>query len=83
VKEGHTQIDGRIPVNTGGGLIGFGHPVGATGVKQVMEIFRQMKSICGEYQIPNIPKYGLTANMGGVDKTSIVCIFQNIEGSKL
>jgi len=83
VKQGHTQIDGKIPINTGGGLVGFGHPVGATGVKQIVEIYRQMKSMCGDYQVSKIPKYGLTANMGGSDKTAVVCIFQNHEGSKL
>ena len=34
---------GKIPTNTGGGLVGFGHPVGATGVKQILEVYRQMK----------------------------------------
>ena len=48
----------QSPVNTGGGLIGFGHPVGATGVKQVLEIFRQMKGRCGDYQMPTLPTGG-------------------------
>lgn len=81
VKEGATNINGRIPVNTGGGLIGFGHPVGATGIKQVLEVFRQMKGLCGEYQVPNIPSIGLTANMGGSDKTSVVSLFANTTNS--
>ena len=74
---GETRINGKIPVNTGGGLIGFGHPVGATGVKQAVEIFRQMKGECGDYQIPNIPKYGLTINMGGDDKTVVSLVIEN------
>lgn len=74
---GDTAIDGRLPVNTGGGLIGFGHPVGATGVKQIVEIWRQMKGLCGDYQIPSKPALGVTANMGGDDRTSVVCVFQN------
>jgi len=77
LKEGHTNIHGKIPVNPGGGLIGFGHPVGATGVKQVLEIYRQMKGKCGDYQISTIPHFGLTANMGGSDKTAVVSIFEN------
>lgn len=60
-----TDISGRIPVNTGGGLVGFGHPVGATGVKQVVEIWRQMKGKCGAYQLQKIPHIGVCANMGG------------------
>eukprot|EP01099_Mayorella_cantabrigiensis_P002680 TRINITY_DN2174_c0_g1_i1.p1 TRINITY_DN2174_c0_g1~~TRINITY_DN2174_c0_g1_i1.p1 ORF type:complete len:435 (-),score=119.26 TRINITY_DN2174_c0_g1_i1:29-1294(-) len=78
LKAGHTNLDGPLPVNTGGGLIGFGHPVGATGIKQVLEIYRQMKGLCGEYQIPHKAKYGITANMGGNDKTSVVTILKNL-----
>ncbi len=74
-KSGATQIDGTIPVNTGGGLIGFGHPVGATGIKQVLEIFRQMKGLCGDYQIKNRPTVGFTANMGGDDRTTVCMAF--------
>jgi len=77
VREGATAIEGRIPVNTGGGLIGFGHPVGATGVKQAVEIFRQMKGLCGGYQVAGRPQVGVTANMGGDDRTSVVCVFRN------
>jgi acetyl-CoA acetyltransferase len=58
--------------------VGFGHPVGATGVKQVVEIYRQMKRQCGEYQIPLTPSLGVTANMGGDDKTAVVGVFKNM-----
>jgi acetyl-CoA acyltransferase len=75
---GATNIDGRLPVNTGGGLIGFGHPVGATGVKQLFEIFRQMKGQCGDYQVPNAPAFGITANMGGDDRTTVVTVLANV-----
>lgn len=79
IRDGATNIDGRIPVNTGGGLIGFGHPVGATGVKQVVEIWRQMKGLAGGYQVPNRPQIGLAANMGGDDRTVVVTVFRNLE----
>ena len=75
--DGSVEIDGRIPVNTGGGLVGFGHPVGATGVKQILEIWRQMKGRAGDYQMPKLPTVGLTANMGGNDKTVVVGVFEN------
>jgi acetyl-CoA acyltransferase len=78
LKEGATEIEGRIPVNTGGGLVGFGHPVGATGIKQAVEVFRQMKGRCGEYQVPNVPSVGVTANMGGDDKTVVVNLLRNV-----
>jgi len=74
IREGATAIDGRIPVNTGGGLIAYGHPVGATGLKQIAEITRQMQGRCGDYQVPGKPKLGIAANMGGDDRTAVVTI---------
>ena len=78
LRDGVTSLDGSLPVNTGGGLVGFGHPVGATGVKQMVEIWRQMKGRCGDYQMASVPKWGLTANMGGDDKTAVVGLFENL-----
>ena len=79
VREGATEIDGKIPVNIGGGLVAFGHPVGATGVKQAVEIFRQLKGQCGDYQVKAGPSVGISANMGGDDRTSVVAIYRNGE----
>ena len=76
-KKGETAVDGKIPVNTGGGLMAYGHPVGATGIKQALEVYRQMKGQCGDYQIPTPPTVGLTANMGGDDRTSVVIAYKN------
>jgi acetyl-CoA acyltransferase len=75
---GRTSLEGDIPVNAGGGLVGFGHPVGATGVKQAAEIYRQMKGLCGDYQIARDLHTGLTANMGGDDRTVVSLIFENV-----
>lgn len=74
IREGHTEIDGRLPVNTGGGLLGFGHPVGATGVKQVLEVHRQLRGLCGDYQVGRELTWGLTANLGGDDHTGVVTL---------
>lgn len=74
LKEGATEIDGRIPVNTGGGLMSFGHPVGATGVKQVLEVHRQLTGKCGDYQVRRGPAIGLSANIGGDDRTAVVVV---------
>ena len=71
---GATRRDGSIPVNTGGGLIAFGHPVGATGIKQVLEIARQMQGLCGDYQMSAPPSKGVAANMGGDDRTAVVTV---------
>jgi acetyl-CoA acyltransferase len=77
LRSGATGLKGKIPINTGGGLVAFGHPVGATGVKQVLEVYRQMKGQCGGYQIAT-PTYGVTANMGGDDKTAVVSVLKNL-----
>ncbi|CAJ1025087.1 Thiolase, N-terminal domain/Beta-ketoacyl synthase, N-terminal domain/Thiolase, C-terminal domain containing protein, putative [Leishmania lindenbergi] len=78
IRNGDTTLEGRIPVNTGGGLLSFGHPVGATGVKQIMEVYRQMKGQCEAYQMKKIPALGATLNMGGDDKTAVSTVLQNI-----
>ena len=76
------SIGGDCPVNTGGGLLAFGHPVGATGVKQLIEIFRQMKGKCDSYQIRSrshsLPHLGLAVNMGGDDKTVVATLLRNV-----
>lgn len=74
VRNGDVHLDGRIPVNTGGGLMAFGHPVGATGVKQLLEVHKQLKGNAGGYQVKNGATVGLTANMGGDDRTAVVTV---------
>lgn len=76
IRDGVTAIDGRLPVNTGGGLIGFGHPIGATGIKQVLEVQRQLDGECGAYQIPHTATHGLTVNMGGDDRTVVSMVMR-------
>jgi len=73
-RAGATSLDGRIPVNTGGGLLAYGHPVGATGIKQVAEVANQMLGRCGDYQLAKRPRLGVTANMGGDDRTAVVTV---------
>ncbi len=75
---GRTSLEGDLPVNTGGGLLSFGHPVGATGVKQAAEIYRQMKGLCGDYQLQRELHTGLTANMGGDDRTAVSLVLENV-----
>ncbi|MDY0104685.1 MAG: hypothetical protein RBS07_17260 [Lentimicrobium sp.] len=82
VIEGHTARDGRIPINTTGGLIGWGHPTGATGVHQAVTIWEQLTGKAGAAQI-NIPAdrpYGLTVNMGGDDRTVVAIVFKKVSG---
>lgn len=78
VIEGHTSRNGKIPVNTTGGLIGWGHPTGATGVHQAVTIWEQLTGNAGEAQI-NIPAerpFGLTVNMGGDDRTVVAIVYR-------
>ncbi len=74
-EEGHTALTGKIPINTSGGLKSKGHPVGATGVAQVVEIYEQLTGKSGERQIKDA-KIGLTQNMGGSGASSVTHIFK-------
>ncbi|CAD7937300.1 unnamed protein product [Amoebophrya sp. A120] len=65
-------------VNTGGGLLSFGHPVGATGVKQVHECYRQIRGQSGDYQLAGEVNRGLAVNMGGDDKTIVATLLQKL-----
>jgi len=65
IDEGVTEIGGRIPVNTSGGLIAKGHPVGATGLAQAYEVWLQLRGQAGERQVDGA-KVGLTHNGGGM-----------------
>lgn len=80
VINGNTARDGKIPVNTTGGLIGWGHPTGGTGVHQAVTIWEQLTGKAGSSQV-NIPKdkpYGMTVNMGGDDKTVVAIVYKKI-----
>ena len=77
-KSGLTAIGGRIPVNTSGGLKAKGHPVGATGIAQVIEIFEQLRGEVGDRQVQGA-RLGLAQNMGGSGASSVVHILERIE----
>ena len=64
----------EIPVNTGGGLIADGHPVGATGVRQVFDAYQQLSTQAGARQIENVKRF-LTFNMGGSLTTSVAMVW--------
>ena len=75
VEEGLTAIGGKFPVNPSGGLKAKGHPVGATGVAQAVEVVKQLRGEAGERQVKGA-KRGLTQNMGGTGGSSVVHIFE-------
>jgi len=64
VERGEADIGGRLPINPSGGLIGKGHPLGGTGVAQVVELVRQLRGEAGDRQIPH-PRIGLAHCRGG------------------
>jgi len=78
ILEGNTARDGKIPFNTTGGLIGWGHPTGATGVHQAVTILEQLTGRAGDAQITITPErpYGLSLNMGGDDKTLVAIVYK-------
>ena len=65
IDDGVTKLGGRVSVNPSGGLLAKGHPVGATGVAQISEIFWQLRGEAGKRQVPGA-RVGLTENGGGV-----------------
>jgi len=73
-ESGMTALGGKIPINPSGGLKACGHPVGATGVKQAVEITLQLRGEAGKRQI-NGAEIGLTHNVGGSGGTAVVHIF--------
>jgi acetyl-CoA C-acetyltransferase len=71
-----TARDGAKPINTSGGLKSKGHPVGASGVGQAVEIFKQMRGEAGERQVVHDLPLGLTHNVGGTGGTCVVHIYE-------
>jgi acetyl-CoA acyltransferase len=60
ISEGVTEIEGRLPVNTDGGCIANGEPIGASGLRQVHEIVTQLRVEAGDRQVPGRPRIGFT-----------------------
>jgi acetyl-CoA C-acetyltransferase len=81
LREGETDPDGRLPVNTSGGLKSKGHPIGATGTGQVVEAYSQLR---GEAHVQiDDPEVGLTHNVGGSGGGVTVHVFERVDGGEL
>jgi acetyl-CoA C-acetyltransferase len=76
-RTGLSSLGGRVPVNTSGGLKSKGHPVGATGVAQAIELFEQLRGEAGDRQVEDA-HVGLAQNMGGSGASSVVHIFERV-----
>ncbi len=77
VREGQTSRDGQIPINPSGGLKSKGHPIGATGVGQVVEVYDQLTGNAGQRTVRDA-KVGLTHNFGATGASCAVHIFQGV-----
>ena len=73
IEEGVIALGGKLPINPSGGLIGCGHPVGATGARQLLDAFKQVTGAAGDYQVPNA-KTVATLNIGGSATTNVCFI---------
>lgn len=83
VAEGKTARNGEMPMNTTGGLIGWGHPTGATGVHQAVTLWQQLSGKAGNAQIdlPINKPFGLSINMGGDDVTVVSIVYKRPDAS--
>ena len=70
VEDGTIALGGKLPVNPSGGLIGLGHPVGATGVRMMLDSWRQVTGNAGDYQVEGAKNFA-TFNVGGSATTSV------------
>ena len=74
IESGAIEFNGKIPINPSGGLIGLGHPVGATGVRMFLDAYKQVTGTAGEYQLPKHVNKFATLNLGGSATTSVCFI---------
>lgn len=80
--DGEIGLDGRIPVSTMGGLKARGHPVGATGLYQVVEVVQQLRGLAGENQVSDA-RLGMAQNIGGSGATVVTHILERMVGRRL
>jgi acetyl-CoA C-acetyltransferase len=73
IEQGVIEIGGKLPINPSGGLIGCGHPVGATGARQLLDAYKQCTNTAGDYQVPGAKRVA-TLNIGGSATTNVVFI---------
>lgn len=72
IEEGHSDLGGKVPFNTSGGLLSKGHVIGATGISQIIEIVRQLRGQAGKRQVEGA-RIGLQHNAGGFIHTDTAC----------
>jgi len=78
IENGEIEIGGRLPVNPSGGLIGGGHPVGASGVRMLLDAAKQVSGTAGDYQVEGARTFG-TLNFGGSTATTVSFVVSSQE----
>ncbi len=73
IEDGVIEMTGKLPINPSGGLIGCGHPIGATGARQLLDAYKQVAGIAGDYQIHGAKRVA-TLNIGGTATTNVCFI---------
>ena len=73
IENGEIEIGGRLPINPSGGLIGGGHPVGASGVRMLVDVAKQVSGTAGGYQVEGARTFG-TLNFGGSTATTVTLV---------
>ena len=77
IENGEIEIGGRLPINPSGGLIGGGHPVGATGVRMLLDAAKQVSGTAGDYQVDGAKTFG-TLNFGGSTATTVSFVVSGV-----
>jgi acetyl-CoA C-acetyltransferase len=78
IENGEIEIGGRLPINPSGGLIGGGHPVGASGVRMLVDATKQVSGTAGAYQIDGATTFG-TLNFGGSTATTVSFVVGSVK----
>lgn len=78
VMEGGTHHDGKYPVNISGGVLSKGHPLGATGTTEIVDVVQQMRGEFPGVQVPKIPEFGLSINRGGPGSVCVCYVYQRV-----
>ncbi len=78
IENGDIEIGGRLPINPSGGLIGGGHPVGATGVRMLLDATKQVSGTAGDYQVDGARRVA-TLNIGGSTATTVSFVVESAD----
>ena len=82
IENGEIEHGGRLPINPSGGLIGGGHPVGASGVRMLVDAAKQVSGTAGDYQVEGAQRFA-TLNFGGSTATTVSFVVRAAVGASI